>query len=272
MTRHEDWLSTNILGRLADHSLDFRCQINPHEFKLEQFHDACDRTAEIIASAHSRRYLALSNGVDSEYVARCLKRNDVNFTPVIVIPEGLHEDFRISMDICDELALEPVMINVTMSDVFTRYYKDIVKPLNGVGINSVYTLFAADHARSNGGVLITGDHMLGDNSHSVQMIEGAEWDFYLDALHPMDPYVPFFSYRLETIYSMTYEMDGTNADDFRYRLYGVDFRPKFKYKYDERQQQVLHVIHKNRVVKPLPVHQLGDRTTFLRILERWRIK
>jgi hypothetical protein len=271
MLTNDGWLETNIRDRSQDHSLDFKCVIHPHQFKSEDFHSACDETAMLLASDPRRRFLALSNGIDSEYVARCLHRNQVEFTPIVAIPTWSRDSFQEPLALCENLGIDPVIIEVDQGTIIKRFYSDIVIKLNGVGINSTYSLIAADYARQCGGSLITGDHMLGDDSRSVQMIEGAEWDFYLDALMPDLPYVPFFGYRLETIYAMSREMDGTSADDFRYRLYDIDFRPKFKYKYDQRYDTIFDAIRRSRKHRPSPVHVIGDRNQFIRYLDKWRI-
>lgn len=270
MSTHNDWLNTNITDRLTAKGTDFRCQLSLYPFERMEFHDACSMTAKLIAAKHPKLYLSLSNGIDSEYVLKCFLKNGIHITPIIVLPAEQRAEFDITLSMCDELGITPVIISVTHTDVIKRFYQSIVEPICGYGINSTYNLFAADYARENFGFLVTGDHLLGDDSETVQMIEAAEWDFYLDVTHGTGSYCPFFTYTVETIYAMTYEMDATTSDDFRHRLYGLDFRPKFKYIYDCKYDEIFVKIRKSRPAKPNPVHLLGDRNDFLNILKKWR--
>lgn len=270
MSTHNNWLTTNIADRLTVKNTDFRCRLSLYPFERMDFHDACSMTAKLIAAKHPKLYLSLSNGIDSEYVLKCFLRNGIDITPVIVLPREQITAFDITLAMCDDLGIKPVIMPVTHMDVIKRFYQSIVKPVYGYGINSTYNLFAADYARAHSGFLVTGDHLLGDDADTVQMIEAAEWDFYLDVSHGFNSYSPFFTYTIETIYAMTYEMDATTSDDFRHRLYGLDFRPKFKYIYDCKYDEVFSKIRKSRLVTPNSVHSLGDRNEFLTLLKQWR--
>jgi hypothetical protein len=243
-----------------------------YPFERMDFHDACSTTAELIAARNPKLYLSLSNGIDSEYVLRCFLKDGINIIPIIVIPEEQRSAFDITLALCDELGVKPVIIPVIAADVIKRFYQSIVRTIYGYGINSTYTLIAADYARANSGLLVTGDHLLGDDADTVQMIEAAEWDFYLDVTHGTKSYCPFFTYTIETMYAMAYEMDATTSDDFRHRLYGLDFRPKFKYIYDCKYDEIFSKIRKSRLATPNPVHSLGDRNEFLTLLKQWRIR
>ena len=49
------------------------------------FNDAADYTANLIAHKYDNLHLCFSGGLDSEYVATVLCRNEIPFTPVILL-------------------------------------------------------------------------------------------------------------------------------------------------------------------------------------------
>ena len=70
-----NWIQHNLTQRLIDKSVDFKLELTPSKFKIMDFHDAANYTARRIADLNIPLYLALSGGVDSEYILLCFHRN-----------------------------------------------------------------------------------------------------------------------------------------------------------------------------------------------------
>lgn len=63
---------------------NLQVKINRKAKFLPNFDTICNQTAVEIYDSHKNLYLALSGGSDSEYVASCLVRNRIPFTPLIL--------------------------------------------------------------------------------------------------------------------------------------------------------------------------------------------
>lgn len=63
---------------------NLKVAFNKRAKTLLDFDLACDQVAEEIYDSSKNLYLALSGGSDSEYVATCLVRNNIPFTPLII--------------------------------------------------------------------------------------------------------------------------------------------------------------------------------------------
>lgn len=247
--------------------------MQPYPFKEIGFEDACDLTVKLIADSRSNIHLALSNGVSSEQVLRCFHRNGVKITPVIVIPEEQSAEFDPALELCDSLSIDPVVIRMTQGDVLLRYHRDIRSRLGGLLVDSAYTLIAADHIPEGSGVLVTGNHLLSARNNLAQYVGCSETQFYVEALRPGLSHCPFFFYAIESVYAMTREMDGNPNQDFLCRLFGIDFRDKFRYAYDKKYDVVFERMRQAGGIKPnLQREQtLGDRNQILNELKKWRI-
>jgi len=119
--------------------------------------DICEKTLYEIANTHNKLFLALSGGVDSEYIAKLLLKYDISFTPIILYwTEGYNKhDIYYAEQFCQTNKLTPIYINISW-DRYKEEIKrraDIIKP--SLPFSIVHT-FLSDAAEHLGGYLLSG--------------------------------------------------------------------------------------------------------------------
>lgn len=249
MLTKRNWISSNILDRFINRSCDFQVNIFPYDFKELSFSEASDYACNEIYKEYKNLYLALSGGLDSEYVLRAFVRNNIPIQPIIVCC-GNEEENHYAHLLCNELNISPIVINVSEKKFLEYYIKLIANNLGGVGYNITQVLFAAEYSMSNNGMLITGDNFLGDGVDLISDQKYAlvgEWQFYTEALNM--PNIDFFLYTPELAYSMMPKVyDKWNV--YKSKLYCLTYRDKIRAKYSRLTIKIL-----NHVSTPLCTKQ-----------------
>lgn len=112
---HNNWFSVSVDGP------QFQVQFNRRASKLyKNFDDAADNAAQLLYKewGHRPLYLALSGGVDSEFVARILLKNKIPFTPVILKIDSLNAvESQFALTWCEKNNITPVILNYTTQDL-----------------------------------------------------------------------------------------------------------------------------------------------------------
>jgi hypothetical protein len=118
---------------------------------------AANRVALEIYSQYKKIFLAMSGGIDSEYVAKVLHRLGIPFTPIIFEVEDLNElDRWWAYKWCRENNVTPRVIRVD-GDTFIEGLVSINKQFCTRTAGGPYAMTrCAELARSEGGVLLTG--------------------------------------------------------------------------------------------------------------------
>jgi hypothetical protein len=233
MLTHENWVTSNILERVNNPNVDFKVNLKLTKCHHLSFHAAANYTAKLIP--YEKKYVAFSGGADSEYVVRTFVRNNITFTPVIILIRGTN-NFEIlnALNVCKELNLTPVVLEFTEEQIFKVYISEIFKKLNGNGLWATPQLLVAKYAAQNQGVAVNGDYLVDTTDHP-HVIWSCEVDgYYQDYLVP-NVTVPFFHYTREIVRAMSNSnlvfenKDFTNTCN-KCTMYGLKDRPKQKNK------------------------------------------
>jgi asparagine synthetase B (glutamine-hydrolysing) len=267
MLTKNNWITSNIYDRAFDKSVDFRVSLNPYEFKDINFIEASEYTCHEIYKDYQNLYLALSGGMDSEYVLRAFYRAGISITPIIVCC-GNEKENQYAYNVCNELQIVPIVLKISEEDFLRKYY-EIYSKINGVGYNTTQVLFAAEYAQNVDGMLITGNHFIGDGDELIADEHYAtlnEWDFYTDFFSYKN--IDFFLYTIEIAYSMM-PRKYVKWNMYKHELYGIEYRNKEKAIYSLSAKQILQRMSSSLISK-----QHGCKWTkqkFLSIFEKYKI-
>ena len=241
MGTKNNWLKTNIAERLTNPAVNFKVWHNVETVSDDDWNTALFDTVTDFSWISKKLYIPLSGGMDSEFVFESLKH--LYPTPIIIDTPGNKLESAYAYHYCRKNKLKPIVIEKTEAEMLQIYYEEIFTKLNGVGMNSVATLIAAQYAEDMGGVAVIGEHAYDGVS---------EWDFYNDALIHEENSIYFFMWTPELVRAMRNEYDGGDHQEFKYRLYDVPFRPKIKYQYSRLYDICLNLIIKKRRINPNP--------------------
>lgn len=192
---------------------------------------ASDYTIQKIVEKYDNIYLALSGGLDSEYVANILWRNNVNFTPVVVcLPRCVDHHYAIKW--CRDHQVEPKVFELEVDD--RRLYPEVERLIAATGFYNhgcVINSWITNWVIQQGGHLVTGEPTLGQRyAHrpitdlmDVWWIEFISQLVFPDYDHPAG----FLNYTPEIFLSQALHLD-TLLDDVesRAKLHGLSYRAK----------------------------------------------
>jgi hypothetical protein len=253
MLTKNDWYVSNLKDRLQDKSINFSADINPFTFHKMGFDEAVKLTVMEINNNFQNLYLALSGGLDSEFILRAFHKNSVHIKPVIVCCGNETENVY-AYKVCEELNIEPTILNIDEKEFLKIFENDIVGKLNGLGYNTTQVLFAADYVQKQNGTLITGNHIIGDDDTPVDESVFAyfnEWDFYVGVLFPNLIDIDFFNYTPEICYSLISNWTpGLSWQKFKSQLYDIEYRNKMRANYSKDTRIQIIKLLKNRHFRP----------------------
>jgi hypothetical protein len=231
-----NWLTSNLDLRRTAPATDLSVNLNPYLFESIDFDKAAELTAIEIADSYQNLYLGLSGGMDSVYILKLLHRLSIPIIPVIAM-YGNHLESRYAVDVCKELNIDLVVINMTDEQFKEYFYEIIYKKINGVGLNNTQALLVAEYVKKNNGVLITGNHFMGDGDEIVNPLHYAntnEWDFYVDFLDIGLINIDLFLYTPQIAYSMLPKtVKPIEWDLYKSQLYNLPYRRKLKSSYSD---------------------------------------
>jgi hypothetical protein len=256
MITKNNWLTSNIAERQNNPCADFTVKLNPYPFEVLNFTDAAELAALDIANNYSNLYVALSGGLDSDYIVRLFHRLGIKFVTIIVCC-GNEIENQYAYETCKELGINPVVIHMSENTFKEYYYEYIFKKLNGVGWNSTQVIAAANYAKERNGVLLTGNHFLGDGNELVSEMHYAnsnEWDYYLDYIVDV-PNIDLFLYTPQLACSMLpKKIESVEWNYYRHRLYNIKYREKMKAKYSDDVIKFYKSIQGSVLIRPKSMH------------------
>lgn len=194
------------------------------------FQEAADNAVQQLRNDYSGPlYLALSGGIDSEFVANTLFRNQISFTPIIVKAENVNPiETWYAEYWCHAHNIRPVIINQTSqqcADAFVKFFRQM-KQLKNFGQAQVLTAY--DYATQQGGHCIygAGDINLGPN----KQFYCASIDFISDLINIGHHPTSFFMYTPELALSYITQFDLSLDEQYnKLKFYNVTPRPKISY-------------------------------------------
>jgi hypothetical protein len=235
MAGHDNWITTNLRDRKRDPRIDFQITFNPQPFHAMSFDAAADLNAQRIAARSNNIWLALSGGMDSEFVANVFLRNSIPFTPIIFSDTIYPDESHNAIHWCKLNGIKPFMISDTFDNTrFSEKLTQICRSLNLISVNGALQIYFSHIVNKEGGQLVTGLGDPFDVDHPVYpdvmttKIEIPEWDFYIDELTTGNVGA-FYSYSPELMHAMVRDMDySLSLQEAKSKIYGIHFRTKIR--------------------------------------------
>ena len=170
MLTKNNWYTSNIKERLKDPSTNLKVDMNLYPFEMMDFNSAAKMTAIEISKNFDNLYLAYSGGYDSDFILRLFVGLGLPVTPVIVML-GNEKESSFALETCKELNVVPDIINLSESEFLNTLFNKTMT-INGQGVNNVQTLTVAEYVNNKNGVLLTGNHLIGDDGSTVCFLKG----------------------------------------------------------------------------------------------------
>lgn len=208
---------------------------------------AAENVARDIASLYTNIFVAMSGGIDSEFIAKTFHRLGIPFTPLIVQIDDLNEaDIWWAYKWCKDNNVTPVTISKTAAETMRRVIDISVTTCSRFGIGLSVMSFLNEYVTSANGTLVTGagfieyfpdsnlDYMTSRYTDSKvhndqQQIAGYimhEPDVLQSKLWPNQPF-NFLSWTPEIVLSYIAERDMTmNSEENKTRIFSCSPRPK----------------------------------------------
>lgn len=127
--------------------------------KLLSVDEAAKNTVEDIHQTYKNKkfFLAMSGGIDSEYIAVVLRDMKIDFTPIIVQIEHYNKiDYQWAHKWCKDNNIDPIVYDLSLSDYILKFIEYTKKYYTRKGSAAVMIETCANIARENDGVLIGG--------------------------------------------------------------------------------------------------------------------
>jgi len=261
---YEDWISHNLLERAKTHNLDFKVSIVSKEFDEMSFESASNYTANLISNVSPNIYVALSGGLDSEYVLTTFCRLGIQVTPIIAICEGNELERQYAFRVCKTLGVTPITIEYSNHDLVSGMVR-VNKMFRGRAIYAITTFLLAEYIKDRDGILVTGDHFI-DDDNPLDSVLCCEWDFYASILN--DKNIQFFLYTRELCYAMIKATNTTDTQEFKSKLYGLNWRPKINYAYNKGVNEIFNEILKRTFARAGAMYKSYNKIEFLKKMKQ----
>lgn len=267
MSTENNWLSSNLSDRFKDFNSDFEVKLTPQKFKYLSFEDASKEAALKIANKNENIFISLSGGLDSEYILVLYHHLKIPVKPIIITFKANELESSYAFHICKKLSITPIVIKITNEDFLYIFKNEIVKKINGNGLNMVPVILSSKYAHSNKGSLITGEHVIYDD-HSLPEASVCEWDLYPETLYPERETYTLLNYTPEIVYSIVNQFDESEVQEFKSKLYNLNYRPKIKNIFTDKEIK-LYRESRNILSCPKTTHSFGKKDVFLNKLKEW---
>lgn len=236
---HNNWISVSV--RLEkDNETEFNISFNLKEtIKNLKLDDAADYTAKLISEKYDNVHLMLSGGLDSEYVAKVFVRNNLKFTPIILINQTNLPEVWYAFKFCHEHNIEPLVLDYSQSyQEHTKFLKMLydlslkLKVMPNLGILHCFVASVVKNVPilTGGGefTVMPVDNIFGKRNFENVCLDGNSFYIKMNTgdFHPG----PFFTYTPEIFKAVTSQLDYTkNIQLAKSELYGLIPRSKIIY-------------------------------------------
>jgi hypothetical protein len=223
---HDDWFSINL-------EPNFQFRINQRATVLYQdFDDAADHAAKLLYQQWGDRplFLALSGGIDSEFTARILLKNQIPFTPVIVkiadlnVVETWYAEYW-----CANNNIKPVILNYSIDAFAQEIARLSLKLVQIKNEHQTPPLLVYEYAQKHNGRCIYsgGDINLDPDTKKFYC---CSLDFISNIVEPGSHPTSFFMYTPEIALSYINQFDTALDEQYnKLKFYKVLPRPKIDY-------------------------------------------
>lgn len=262
---HNSWLSVNLEKDSAlNISAPFSVSFNASPSTMT-FNEAADYTANLIASKFDNLHLCLSGGLDSEFVAKVLLRNNISFTPVIVSADFVNAENWYAFKFCNDNNITPLVLDFTGPEKHIDLAKQLIVYARQHSLpfdRALLVNIVADLLPTASILTGYGDpvHVSSNYNEPVgEMVELTDHDYFLDTVYGNAHPGAFFSYTPELFYAMVRDLDTTkNTQDSKLDLYNLLWRPKMQSPFFELypSSDLAYIIkHALKTIGKLPEHQ-----------------
>ena len=233
---HNNWWTVNLDIKLKPKPSTFTIDFNlTKPVKKLSFQDAVDYNVECINKQYKNLYLAMSGGLDSEFVATALFRNNVKFEPVIGhIKNSRNLDFQYALDWCHQHKINPTVLEFELDD--PKLLKSTVNFAKNFKLEKLrfpVLITVLDYIDQQGGNALTGDPSIGYTDLDENFYQGIGdkfevwWVEMISSIFKPNHPGAFFFHTPELVYAQARELDVTLSDSrSRAKLYQLPFRPK----------------------------------------------
>ena len=224
---YNDWFSISVSES------KFQLRFNRRASLLYQnFDDAATDAAQLLYKEWGDRplYLALSGGIDSEFVARILVENNIPFTPIILKIESINDQESWYAEYwCHCNSIKPIILNYTIDDYANQTVVLFRKLQQIKNFNMTSTLLIYEHAHQLGGhaIFCGGDINLDPDTKKFYC---RSLDFPSNLVDVGRHPTSFFMYTPELALSYINQFDITQSEQYnKLSFYRVAPRPKIDY-------------------------------------------
>ena len=231
MPGHTNWYQVSLTDRQTYNEFALKFTLSTPTAVMA-FDQAADYTAQLIHKNYKNLYLALSGGLDSEYVAKVLLRNQIPFTPVVVAFKKTQEHYY-ALEWCRTNNVTPLILDFDEDEVdYVRYCHAVTRQHRIHSVSNLMSCYIANLIKEFDGHLITGDATITGltedyNDAAGDMYQVYWFEFLVELVHPNQHPGGFFFYTPELALSYAMNVDTTlNDASARTNLYHVAYRPK----------------------------------------------
>jgi len=232
MPGHTNWYNVSLTDRQTYNEFALKFNLSTPTAVME-FDQAADYTAQLIHRNYKNLHLALSGGLDSEFVANVLLRNQIPFTPVIVAFKKT-QDHYYALEWCRTNNITPLILDFDEDEIdYIKYCHATTKQYRIYSVSNLMGCYIANLIKDFGGHLITGDPTIPGltqdyNEPAGNMYQVYWFEFLVGLVHPDQHPGGFFFYTPEMALSYATHVDTTlNDASARCKLYQtVAYRPK----------------------------------------------
>ena len=249
METKNNWVVANLDQRLDNPELDFSVTLFPYEFEETDFETAAKNVALELGEKHKDLYLALSGGLDSEFILRLFLGLGIKITPIIVSHYSNQDELAYAFSACQDCGVKPVFLEPNHQKTFSTYNDLIFKKLNGSSIYSIFAVIAAEYAANQGGVLMTGGNVFGEQGDSIDFFTLSEFDFYYSIFYPELIHISPLMYTPQIVEAFSRDL----RDDWalhKARLFNIKRRNKMTPVYNDSMLRILKYMFRSRSKVP----------------------
>lgn len=247
---HQGWLTVELT---TDSVSKVNIEFAEQHIQSMSFQAAADYTARLIADKYHNLHLGLSGGLDSEFIATVLLRNNIPFTPVIFDYEMNSAELWYAREFCRRHNLEPLITKKDLRGMLALYRQCGVDlgfmesfEINVVSVALPLLYPDAHFITGYGELLSSASDTLTGSDYIPRVLEAMPHDWYLERYSKQSHPGAFFSYTPELMYSFINSINfDTDLQTAKSSLYNVPNRPKiaasfWHHRYGDDQADIIY--------------------------------